>query len=68
MSDDVSYIYDGVEVIRTGRTATKNFTNKMTRSQTSIELRLYEIQPLDVSTHGSWKKWVSLDDLFTIED
>lgn len=68
MSDVVSYIYDGVEVIQTGRTATKNIVNKMSRSQNSTKLRLFEIQPADTSTHGDWKKWVSLDDLYTIEE
>jgi hypothetical protein len=55
-----TYVYDGVEVVLTGRKAKKpsNVANRM--------LVLYEVEPKDKESI-QWKKWVSTRDIFTIE-
>ncbi len=52
------YVYDNVEVVKTGRTAVKKL-----RSGTMDEL--FEITPIE-SIDGTWKKWVRLSELFEI--
>lgn len=53
-----TYVHDGVEVILTGRQATKS---KGTRTVT-----LVEIKPADPLA-GTFKKWVHPTDLYMIE-
>lgn len=56
-----TYVFDGVEVEMTGRTATKPST---LNPKTTITM--YEVEPLDKESI-SWKKWVKLDQLFIIQ-
>ena len=55
-----TYVYDGVEVVLTGRKAKKpsNVANRV--------LVLYEVEPLDKESI-QWKKWVSTRDIYTID-
>lgn len=50
-SPEQTYVYENVEVVKTGRTASK----KLTSGKDNV---LYEITPKDERT-GTWKKWVS---------
>lgn len=60
-----TYIYDSVEVRKTGRTATKQKEARISKvTKTDI---LYEIEPLDTNMY-QWKKWVKEDELYTIRD
>lgn len=54
-----TFVYDGVEVIKTGRNATK----KLTSGKLDV---VVEITPL-LSTTGAWKKWVQESTLFEVE-
>lgn len=50
------YVYDGVEVKKTGREAVKSIR--------SIEDRLVEVEPINKDI--GWKKWVRPTDLYEI--
>jgi len=54
-----SYVYDNVEVSKTGRTASKTLAS-------GKEDVLFEITPVHQTT-GMWKKWVRESDLFLIK-
>jgi hypothetical protein len=54
-----TWVYDNVEVTKTGRIA----QNK-TRSGKSLEL--VEITPVDQRMVGTWKKWVRDTDLYEV--
>ena len=58
------YIYDDVEVVLTGREATRTNTEKTRRSVNKTETKV-EITPAD-KLSGTWKKWVMMKDLFII--
>ena len=58
MDNESTYVYDNVEVTKTGRTA-----NKELRSGKVDEL--IEITPKDTIV-GAWKKWVREADLFLV--
>lgn len=60
------FVYNGAIVVKTGRKAKKDteaLTTRRTRTTTADEL--YEITPFD-KEEGSWKKWVRLNELYTI--
>lgn len=52
-----TYIYDGVEVKKTGRVAEKQAGAK--------KVQMIEITPVD-ENDGTWKKWVFPQSLFRI--
>lgn len=56
-----TYVYEGTEVVMTGRTAQKPST-----LSAHIMLIMYEIQPADKETI-TWKKWVKMDQLFIVD-
>jgi hypothetical protein len=56
-----TYVYEGVEVVKTGREAIKKITISASKVR---ELKLVEIKPLD--DFLSWKKWVDPSALFNI--
>ena len=55
-----TYVYEGVEVMLTGRTAQKRSTMSK-----DLVLTQYEVQPAD-QEGIQWKKWAKADDLYTI--
>jgi len=59
--DNTTYVYEGTEVEKTGRLATK--TIKLTSR--SFTETMFEIQPVD-KTGPTWKRWVKETDLFTV--
>lgn len=58
---NITYVYEGTEVEKTGRCATK--TIKLTSR--SFTETMFEIQPVD-KTGPTWKRWVKETDLFTV--
>lgn len=63
MLDKETYVYEGDEVTKTGRTASKQIQVLPSKVRTEI---LVEITP--VSTDGfAWKKWVSEKSLFRVD-
>lgn len=54
-----TYVYEQVEVKKTGRTA----QNPLRSGRVDI---LHEITPVDAMV-GSWKKWVREDVLYTVD-
>jgi hypothetical protein len=54
-----TYVYDNVEVEKTGRTAAK------TLKSSKVDV-LVEITPTN-PTQGTWKKWVRETDLFEVK-
>lgn len=65
---DTTYIYDNIEVKKTGRIAQKKQKQKTTRSNRTpiIEDVVFEITPSDPE-NGHWKKWVKDTDLYIIK-
>lgn len=61
------YVYDGNEVIKTGRTAIRNETRNTSRRTARRVDVLHEIQPANIED-GSWKRWVKKEDLYLIVD
>lgn len=57
-----TFVYEGTEVKKTGRSAVKTLTAG-TRTK---ELSLVEITPVD--TTFDWKKWVRPEDLYTVHE
>ena len=57
---NTSYVYDNIEVQKTGRTATKELKSGKTD-------KLFEVTPIN-SMNGQWKKWVRDEELFTITE
>ena len=56
------YVYEGVEVRKTGRTAVKQLRRPSNRQ---TEMVLIEITPCDGI--NVWHKWVREEDLYTIQ-
>jgi len=54
-----TFVFEGTEVKKTGRTASKKLTIK------NKELILVEITPVD--TTFDWKKWVRPEDLYEVK-
>ncbi len=64
-----TYVYDGIEVELTGRTAVRKNTNiKVIVASTEQQQTLHEITPFDTNVHGDWKKWVPMSTLYIIEE
>lgn len=59
MDTETTYVYDNVEVMKTGRTATKDLRSGKTDE-------LIEVTPKDTIV-GAWKKWVREADLFQVK-
>lgn len=57
-----SYVYQGEEVVPTGRVAHKKHNPKLKRFEPE---QMLEIRPID-TTNGDWKKWVKEDELYEI--
>lgn len=55
-----SWVYDGVEVTKTGRVA-----HNTTRSGKPLEL--VEVTPVDQRLVGTWKKWAKETDLYEVK-
>ena len=67
-STDNSYVFDGTEVLCTGRTATRTADRKTASGQKVKSINvLIEIKPADTE-EGSWHKWVKKDELYEIHD
>jgi hypothetical protein len=74
MTDNKHYVHDGIEVVKTGRTAKKSFKKQGTSSQKSIEFVLYEIKPYEApglfnrnaDQEPKWVKWVKSEELYEI--
>lgn len=62
MSDNPSYVYDGHEVRKTGRQATKEIPR--TKGE-PMRFHLYEVTPIDDT---GWLKWVEEKELFQIDN
>lgn len=58
---DKTYVFDGIEVIKTGRVAIKK---KTTLSGKEYNSELVEIKPID--KYIEWTKWVIPGDLFEV--
>lgn len=56
-----TFVYEGSEVKKTGRTAQKI----LTAGVRTKEMTLVEITPVD--TTFDWKKWVRPEDLYTVK-
>lgn len=56
---NITYLLDDIEVVLTGRTATRELKNNRKDER-------HEIKPADPSL-GTWTKWVRMTDLYTIE-
>lgn len=63
MNEPQHYLHDTIEVILTGRVATRHREGRGRLSQ--LQETLHEITPCNLE-QGSWKKWVNMNDLFTI--
>lgn len=60
------YVFNGILVTKTGRSASKQ-TNKQTlRSSRTVEETIVEIVPVDMED-GTWKRWVAESDLFVVQ-
>ncbi len=57
---DKAYVFNGTEVVMTGKVAKKT-------TPRGKENLLYEIKPRK-SENGTWTKWVRMSDLFEIVD
>ena len=55
-----TFVYDGEEVVKTGREAFRNVPTPRGNKQ----LRVVEISP--ASDIGLWKKWVSPEELYQV--
>lgn len=64
-SQSDTYVYDGLEVVLTGRTA-KREIGGTGRTTTRVDL-IHEITPAS-KEDGSWKKWVRMNDLYKVAD
>lgn len=61
----VSYVHDGIEVVLTGRFASRELVGRRSGKTTSDEL--LEITPKD-NELGSWKKFVREKELYILSD
>ena len=59
---EIHYVYDGIEVRKTGRRGVKKLENRYKTSETVI----YEITPVDPDIN--WRKFVKESELFEIEN
>lgn len=59
-----TYVFEGIEVVLTGRTAKKKAGRATSKNQESLMEIIYEIEPVDKVVN--WQKWVSKDDMFEV--
>ena len=59
MANEQIYVYESLEVIMTGRIATRQLRNKKV-------MEIFEIKPVNPQD-GSWKKWVQKKDLYKVQ-
>lgn len=66
---DESYVFNGTEVILTGRVASRTVQKSSRRSKSEQQFTetLYEIRPADPESI-QWTKWVKIEDLFKIHN
>lgn len=64
MVSEEIFVYDGIEVRKTGRIAVKQTTSKLSKRQ-PIRHELLEIEPVD--KYQEWKKWIREVDLYKVE-
>src|SRR5690606_7994258 len=62
------FVYDGLEVIRTGRIASRNSQVKTYKGSSIKAETVVEIMPIAAQGTATWKKWVREDELFVITD
>lgn len=65
-----TYVYNGTEVVLTGRTAKRTIAMKSPRGKVTHEPRIdtiHEITPAD-NEFGSWKKWIRIEELYEIQN
>lgn len=60
-----TYVFEGVEVVKTGRVAVKNITKRGSLIPVK-SFEIVEIEPLDKSM--DWKKWIDPNQLFTVKN
>lgn len=67
MADIETFVYDGVEVKKTGRVAKRSIPLTSVRSSKHIagQVELVEITPIDEL--ADWKKWVRQTDLYLVD-
>lgn len=64
-SDAKTYVFEGLEVILTGRTAKRELKGSG-RAASRIDT-IHEITPAN-KEDGSWTKWVRMSDLYEVEE
>lgn len=64
MAKQRTYLLNNIEVKPTERTAKKEIKRRIGESTYKI---LHEVTPVDQEI-GSWKQWVTLDELFVVQD
>jgi hypothetical protein len=64
MTPTETFVFEGVEVVKTGREAIREV--KTVTGQASRKMTLVEIKPLDPDA-PEWKKWVDPAHLFVVQ-
>lgn len=64
MDEDKKFVFNGIEVVLTGRTAERKLSSRSKRVNDYVDV-LHEIKPFNVED-GSFKKWVHLVELYEI--
>ena len=59
-----TYLLNNIEVKPTGRKAKKEIKRRIGEATSKV---LHEVTPVDQEL-GSWKQWVSLDELFVVQE
>ena len=62
-----TYVFNGTEVVLTGRTAHRKIEARTTRRVAPRVDVVHEVEPADREL-GSWKKWVRIEELYEIKD
>lgn len=62
------FVYDGQEVYRTGRIATREHSVRGYSGTREVTETVIEITPLVQSGEYAWKRWVKESELFIIND
>lgn len=62
------FVYDGQEVVRTGRIASKDQQVRGYNGTRNVTATVIEIMPVVKPGEMTWKRWVSEDELYIIND
>ena len=62
------FVYDGQEVVRTGRIASKEHQVRGYNGTRMVTETVIEITPVVKSGEYAWKRWVREDELYIIND